>query len=181
MPIYKKYKLRRKKIKMNKKIKTKLTLPSDQEILITRTFDGPRDLVWQMWTTAEHLRQWWGPEGWTLPVCELDFRPGGTWFYCMEGPDGMQSCGKATYLDIDVPQRIIYEDAFADSEGNLIDDMPVAHITLEFVEEGSKTTVVNIVRYPTKADRDKVIEMGMEAGIDQTWNRLDAYLAKIGS
>jgi uncharacterized protein YndB with AHSA1/START domain len=57
--------------------------------------------------------------------------------------------------------------------------MPVAHIILDFVEEGSKTTVVNTVRYPTKADRDKVIDMGVEEGINQTWNRLDAYLAQI--
>lgn len=158
--------------------KTQLTLPSDQEILITRTFDAPRDMVWQMWTMAEHLQHWWGPEGWTLPVCEVDFQPGGTWFYCMQGPDGMQSCGKATYLEIDAPALIVYEDAFADADGNPLGEMPVGHITLRFIDEGVKTTVVNTVRYPTKADRDQVIEMGMEAGIDQTLNRLEAYLAQ---
>lgn len=158
--------------------KTQLTLPSDQEIVITRTFAAPRDRVWQMWTKAEHLQQWWGPEGWTLPVCELDFRPGGTWFYCMQGPDGMQSCGKANYIEIEAPERIVYEDAFADAEGNLLEGMPVAHITLEFIAADNKTTVINTVRYPTKADRDKVIEMGMEAGIDQTLNRLEAYLVQ---
>ena len=164
---------------MIEKTKTQVSLPSDQEILITRTFGAPRDLVWQMWTKAEHLQNWWGPTGWTLPICELDFRPGGNWFYCMQGPDGMQSCGKATYLEIDAPERIVYEDAFADSDGNPLEGMPLGHITLKFVEEGDKTTVINTVRYPTKADRDKVIEMGMEAGIDQTFNRLEAYLAKI--
>jgi uncharacterized protein YndB with AHSA1/START domain len=159
-------------------MKTRLTLPADKEILITRTFDAPRELVWQMWTTADHLRHWWGPQGWTLPVCELDFRPGGSWFYCMQGPDGMRSCGKATYLEIDSPIRIVYEDAFVDANGNPFEDMPVAHVTLKFAEAGGKTTVTNSVRYATKADRDKVIEMGMEAGIDQTFNRLEAYLAQ---
>jgi uncharacterized protein YndB with AHSA1/START domain len=163
---------------MAENTKTQLTLPSDQEILITRTFDAPRELVWQMWTTAEHLQQWWGPEGWTLPVCEMDFRPGGTWFYCMQGPDEMRSCGKATYLEIDTPERIVYEDAFANADGDPLADMPVGHVTLSFIDEGGKTTVINTVRYPTKADRDKVIEMGMEAGIDQTLNRLEAYLAQ---
>ena len=163
---------------MAKKIKTKLTLPSDQELVITRTFDAPRDLLWQMWTTAEHLRNWWGPEGWTLPVCEMDFRPGGSWFYCMEGPDDMQSCGIARYLEIEPPQRIVYEDAFADAEGNVVEGMPVAQIILEFIAEGDKTTVISITRYPTKEDRDKVLEMGLEAGIDQTMNRLDDYLAQ---
>ncbi len=163
---------------MNEKMKTKVTLPSDEEILITRTFAAPRDLVWQMWSTAEHLQQWFGPEGWSLPICELDFREGGSWFYCMSGPDEMRSCGKATYLAIEPPQRIVYQDLFTDSEGNPMEGMPVAHITLEFVEEGDKTTVLNTVRYPTKADRDAVIEMGMETGIDQTFDRLEAYLAQ---
>jgi len=163
---------------MTENSKTQLTLPSDQEIIITRTFDAPRDLVWQMWTTAKHLQHWWGPEGWTLPVCEMDFRPGGTWFYCMEAPDGMKSCGKATYFEIEAPERIVYEDAFADAAGNTVEEMPVGRITLEFVEADDKTTVINTVRYPTKADRDKVIDMGMEMGIDQTFNRLDDYLAQ---
>lgn len=158
--------------------KTQLTLPSDQEILIVRTFDAPRAVVWQMWTAAEHLRHWWGPEGWTLPVCELDFRPGGTWFYCMQGPDGMRACGKATYLEIDAPERIVYEDAFAGEDGNILEEMPVGQITVRFAEAGGKTTVTSAVRYPTKADRDKVIEMGMEVGFDQTMNRLEAYLAQ---
>lgn len=161
-----------------KNSKTKLTLPSDREILITRTFDAPRELVWQMWTTAEHLQQWWGPDGWSLPVCELDFRPGGTWFYCMQGPDNMQSCGRATYLEIEAPERIVYEDAFADAEGNVVEEMPIGYNTLNFVESDGKTTVANTVRYPTQADRDRVIEMGMEAGVDQTLNRLEAYLAQ---
>jgi len=163
---------------MNEQMKTQLALPSDQELLITRTFDAPRDLVWQMWAAAEHLKHWWGPDGWTLPVCEVDFRPGGTWFYCMQGPDGMRSCGKANYLEINPPERIVYEDYFVDGDGSPIEGMPVAHSILDFVEANGKTTVINKVRYPTKADRDKVIEMGMEVGIDQTLNRLAAYIAQ---
>jgi len=97
----------------------------------------------------------------------------------MQGPDGMKSCGKATYLEIDTLERIVYEDAFADADGNPFEEMPLGHVTLKFVEEGGRTTVINTVRYPTKADRDKVIEMGMEAGIDQTLNRLENYLARI--
>jgi uncharacterized protein YndB with AHSA1/START domain len=97
----------------------------------------------------------------------------------MQGPDGMRSCGKAIYLEINAPERLVYEDAFADADGNVFEDMPVGHITLTFAEADGKTTVTNNVRYPTKADRDKVIEMGMEAGFDQTMNRLEAYLAQI--
>lgn len=162
----------------NERAKIELTLPSDREILVTRTFAAPRDLVWQMWTTAGHLQHWWGPEGWSLPVCEVDFRPGGAWLYCMEGPDGMQSWGKATYLEIEAPERLVYEDAFVDAKGNPVEGMPVGQVTLNFIEANGQTTVRNIVRYPTKEDRDAVLEMGVEAGIDQTWNRLEAYLAQ---
>lgn len=163
---------------MSDNLKTEITLPSDREIVITRTFNAPRDLVWRMWTECEHLQHWWGPEGWTLPVCEMDFRPGGSWFYCMEGPDGMKSCGRAGYLEIDAPEQIVYEDAFADADGRVAENMPVARIVLKFLDAGGKTTVVDTSRYPTKADRDKVIEMGMAAGVDQTLNRLEAYLAQ---
>ena len=160
----------------HEKTKTQLTLPSDREIVVSRTFDAPRRLVWQAWTKAEHLTQWWGPKGWTLPVCEVDFRPGGTWFYCMQGPDGMLACGKATYSEIEEPRRIIYQDSFVDSDGNALDGMPLSQVTVEFTDQGSKTFVKSTNVYASKADRDKVIEMGMEPGIDQTLDRLEALL-----
>jgi uncharacterized protein YndB with AHSA1/START domain len=81
-------------MKVSEQRKTRVTLPSDREIVVSRTFNAPRELVWQMWTMSEHLVHWWGPTNWTLPVSEMDFRVGGTWFYCMQGPDGMKSCGK---------------------------------------------------------------------------------------
>ncbi|MDX1438039.1 MAG: SRPBCC domain-containing protein, partial [Anaerolineales bacterium] len=119
----------------SEKTKTQFSLPSDREILITRTFEAPRDLLWQMYTRAEHLVHWWGPEGWTLPVCEVDFRPGGTWFYCMEGPDGFRSCGKTFYIEIEAPARMVYRDIFVDSAGEPLEGMPEAHTTVEFIEE----------------------------------------------
>ena len=157
-------------------MKTIFGLPSDCEVLITRTFNARRERVWEMWTTAEHLKQWWGPEGWSLPVCELDFRVGGTWFYCMEGPNDMTSCGRTTYLEIDAPTRLVHSDAFADAEGNLLDAFPIAHISVQFLDEGDSTTVRSTVGYDSKEQRDTIVEMGMKAEIDQTLNRLEAYL-----
>ncbi len=165
---------------VNEKQKTRVTLPSDREILIVRTFDAPRDLVWEMWSRAEHLAHWWGPKGWTLPVCEVDFRPGGTWFYCMQGPDGMLSCGKSFYEEIEKPSRIVLRDIFVDREGNPLEGLPEAKTSTLFLEQDGKTTVRSTVLYATKADRDRVVEMGMEAGIDQTLDRLEAYLQKVG-
>jgi len=129
-----------------------------------------------MWTKAEHLKMWWGPKDWTLPVCELDFRVDGTWFYCMEGPDGIRACGKAVYLEIDKPDRIVYRDYFVDSNGDLLDGLPEAKISNQYLEEYGRTTVISISEYPAKADRDRVIEMGVEAGIAQTFDRLEDYL-----
>lgn len=160
--------------------KTMITLPSDREIVISRTFHAGRDLVWKMWTEAEYLKHWWGPKGWTLPVCEMDFRAGGTWFYCMQGPDGSQSCGKSYYIEIEEPKRIVLRDIFVDSTGNPLERMPEAHTTMVFSEQDGKTTVTSTVLYPTQEDRDRVIAMGMEAGIDQTLDRLEAYLLEIG-
>lgn len=160
----------------NSRNKTELTLPSDREIKVTRSFEAPRHIIWQMWTRAEHLKHWWGPEGWALPVCEMDFRVGGSWFYCMQGPDGTQACGKAIYVEIDEPERIVYKDFFVDSQGNPVEGLPEAKISNEYIEDGDRTTVISVSRYPTKFDRDKVIEMGVEAGIGQTFDRLEAYL-----
>lgn len=163
----------------HEQMKTVLTLPSDREIAVTRRFNAPRTLVWQAYTQAEHLRHWWGPTGWSLPVCELDLRPGGTWFYCMEGPDGMRSCGIATYREIVAPERLVYEDAFAHEDGSTQEDMPVGLNTVVFSEQDGLTTVHSTTLYPSKEDRDTVIVMGVEAGIGQTFDRLEAYLPSL--
>ena len=159
-------------------MKTQYDLPSETEFAFTRTFGAPRQLVWAMWTQAKHLVHWWGPEGWTLPVCNVDFRIGGAWFYCMQGPE-MRSCGLATYQEIDAPNRIVYADAFADADGNVLDQLPAAETTLTFSESEDTATVRGVSRYESKAMRDEILEMGVKAGLDQTLNRLDAYLATL--
>ena len=90
-------------------------IEEEQILVLERTFDAPRDLVFAMFKEPEHLKHWWGPNGWDLPVCQMDFRPGGIWHYCMKCMDqnqsefyGMESWGKAVYKDIDEPEKIIY-------------------------------------------------------------------------
>ncbi len=151
----------------------------DRSIVITRTFNAPRELVWKVWTDAEYLAQWWGPHGWSLSLNEMDFRPGGTWLYCMEGPDDMQSCGRSEYQEIVEPERIVYTDYFADSDGNISQQMPAARVSVEFTEVGGRTQVVTTSEYPTTADRDRVLEMGMEAGTKETLDRAEALLASL--
>lgn len=158
-------------------MKTEFDKSSERELRYTRRFNAPRERVWAMWTQADHLKQWWGPEGWTLPVCELDFRVGGVWFYCMEGPEDLTSCGLSTYLEIDAPGRLVHTDEFVDASGKVLDTFPAAHITLEFIEDKGQTTVHSTTRYDTTQQRDTIVEMGVEAGMDQTLDRLEAYLA----
>ena len=105
-----------------------------ETITIVRELNAPRESVWKAWTDADMMMRWWGPKDWTLPVCEMDFRVGGSWFYCMAGPTGEQSCGRSTYEEIVVPERIVYRDEFAERDGSIIEGMPEMRITVEFAE-----------------------------------------------
>ena len=96
------------------------TATSDREIVITRVFDAPRELVFQAWTQPDRLMRWWAPKGFTTPACTVDLRPGGAFHYCMRTPDGLEIWGIGIYRVIVEPERIIYTDAFADAEGNAV-------------------------------------------------------------
>jgi uncharacterized protein YndB with AHSA1/START domain len=135
--------------------------------------------VWQVWTTPEHLAHWWGPKGWTLPVCQVDLRPGGVWLYCMRGPGGEDAWGKAVYREIVEPERIVYLDTFVDADGNLLEGMPELTITVTFEDVNGKTKVTSLVDFASAAELEQVLSMGMEQGLADTWARLEAYLAQL--
>ncbi|MEW5961165.1 MAG: SRPBCC domain-containing protein [Chloroflexota bacterium] len=143
-----------------------------------RVFDAPRELVWQAWTKPEHLAHWWGPKGWTLPVCQIDFRPGGVWHYCMRGPAGEESWGKAVYREIVEPERIVFLDAFADAAGNSVEGMPEMLIMVIFAEHNGQTKLTSRAQFASAADLESVLAMGMAEGLTETWDRLEAYLAQ---
>jgi uncharacterized protein YndB with AHSA1/START domain len=151
---------------------------AEREFVMERIFDAPRELVFQAYSACERVARWWGPKGWTLPVCQMDFRPGGVWFYCMRGPAGEDACGKATYREIVEPERIVYTDAFADAEGNVLEGMPQMLITVTFTEHNNKTKLTNHVQFASAADREAILAMGMVEGLTETLDRLEAYLAQ---
>src|SRR5438876_2640007 len=93
------------------------TSPDGREVIFERVFNAPRELVFKAFTECQHLAHWWGPKDWTLPMCNLDLRPGGVWTYCMRGPAGEQSCGIAVYREIEPPAKLVYVDRFADADG----------------------------------------------------------------
>ncbi len=149
----------------------------EREFVMERIFDAPRQLVWKAWTEPERLAHWWGPKGWTLPVCKLDFREGGVWHYCMQGPAGETSWGKAVYNEIVEPERIVYTDNFSDEEGNLVEGMPELHITVLFTEHEGKTKLTNRALFPSAESLKAIMAMGMEQGATETWDRLEDYVA----
>lgn len=152
---------------------------ADRELVMERIFDAPRALVFQAFTDANHLSQWFGPAGWTLPVCKVDLRPGGAWQYCMRGPNGEESWGKAIYQEIVAPERLVYQDNFTDADGNPLEGMPETQVTVEFTEEAGKTKLTSRTLFATPADRDAVLGMGVVEGIQETWDRLDSYLSTV--
>lgn len=164
--------------------KQTLELRGDRELVLTRRFAAPRRLVWLAYSDCEHLAHWWGPAGWELTHCQLDFRPGGTWHYCMSGEyegNTMESWGLATYQEIEAPQRLVYADAFSDKEGNVNEAMPQMIITTTLTEEDGATLLTSSTLFASTEARQQVIDMGMEAGISQTWDRLDGYLATLAA
>lgn len=150
---------------------------SERELVMERVFNAPRELVFKAWTEPEHLAHWWGPKGWTLPVCTVDLRPGGEWHYCMRGPEGEESWGKATYREIVPPERLVYVDTFSDAEGNVNPALPQMVIAVEFFEHEGKTKVVSRSLFATVEERDTVLAMGAVEGMNETLDRLEAYLA----
>jgi uncharacterized protein YndB with AHSA1/START domain len=143
----------------------------------TRIFDAPRSLVFKAFSECQSLTRWFGPAGWTLPVCEMDFREGGTWFYCMKSPQGEDACGKTTFHEIVEPVRIIYSDAFADRDGTVTAGMPKMLVTISFTDLDGRTQLESRTRFASAEDLRTVSELGMDEGLRETWDRLDDYLA----
>jgi uncharacterized protein YndB with AHSA1/START domain len=157
----------------------------ERELILERIFDAPRELVFQAFSKTEHLKRWFGPKGWSLPVSNIDFRPGGVWHFCMKCTDesqeyfGQESWGKAVYHEIIEPERIVYTDAFSDAEGNIIEGMPQTLITMTFVEHEGKTKLISHALYASAEALQTVLDMGLLVGITQTWDNLEAFLEEI--
>jgi uncharacterized protein YndB with AHSA1/START domain len=152
----------------------------DNEIIFTRTFIAPRELVFETYSTCEHLMNWWGPRTWPLAYCKIDFRPGGTWHYCMKGPNkGDESWGLAKYKEIIEPEKIVYSDAFSDKDGNINANMPAFDTVIHFEAAGSDTKMTVTSKVGSREEVEKLVDMGMIEGFTETWDRLDELLAKL--
>jgi uncharacterized protein YndB with AHSA1/START domain len=152
---------------------TTFTTPSDREIVATRVFDAPRRLVWDAFTKPEHVSQWMlGPEGWTMPVCEIDLRPGGKWRWVWRMTDGTEMEMNGEYREVVAPERLVNTESWGG-------DWPETVNTVVFTEEGGRTRTVSTVVYPSKEARDAAMKTGMEDGWGHSYERLDAYLPTV--
>ena len=100
---------------------TESTSNEVERMTVTRVFDAPRELVWKAWTDPKYVMQWWGPKGFTSPVCQMDFRVGGKFLYCMRTPDGQEGWNAGEYHEIVLHEKIVYSMYFSDSKGNKVD------------------------------------------------------------
>ena len=151
---------------------------SDREIVITRTFDAPRELVWDAWTDLKHIGKWWGPNGFTTTTHNMDFRVGGNWRYMMHGPDGRDYPNKVTYLEIARPERLVYNHGGGDKDLEDVD----CHVTVTFEDQGGKTRVTMKSGLPSAAERDHVVKVyGAVQGGIQHLGRLAEHLEQAGS
>ncbi|KZE69201.1 ATPase [Fictibacillus phosphorivorans] len=158
---------------------------NDRVLVLERVFDAPRSQVYKMFKEPDYLKQWWGPRGWELPICNMEFKPGGFYHYCMKCMDqnqdefyGMESWGKAFYKEIVEPEKIVYVDYFSDEDGNTNDIMPATRVTADFVEMDGKTKLVNRCEYASAEELKTILDMGAIQGITETWDRLEELLKK---
>ena len=139
------------------------------ELVITRIFDAPRGIVFKAWSQPEHLMRWWGPYGFTLPVCEVDFRPGGRWRFCMRSREGNEEWQQGVYREIVEPERIVFSYAFEAAEGvSGLSGWTPGHqtlVTVTFaVHEGNKTKLtVRQTNFDKVAVRDDHVRGWNEA------------------
>ncbi|MGH3980466.1 MAG: SRPBCC family protein [Pseudonocardiaceae bacterium] len=137
---------------------------------MTRVVDAPRRLVWDAWTNPEHVPHWMlGPIGWTMPVCEIDLRPGGEWHFVWRRFDGTEMGMRGVYQEVTPPERLVSTESWGD-------EWPETLNTLILSEEDSKTTMTQTMLYPSKEARDAALQTGMQEGASETFDRLDEYL-----
>ena len=149
---------------------TTFTTPSDREVTMTRVFDAPRRLVFEAWTNPKHLPHWLlGPEGWTMPVCEVDLRPGGAWRFVWRKADGSEMEMHGVYREVKPPERVVSTESWGG-------EWPETINTLTLTEKDGRTTMSQTVLYPSKDARDAAMKTGMKDGASMSFDRLADHL-----
>ena len=148
---------------------------SDREMVFTRIFDAPRELVFEAWIDPKHLMQWWGPNGFTNTIHEINVKPGGIWRFIMHGPDGVNYPEKIVYDEVVAPERLVFR--HVDDKEN---ESVLFQTIVTFVNQDGKTKLTMRAIFPSTAERDRLIkEHGVKEGGNQTLDRLGSLLTNI--
>jgi uncharacterized protein YndB with AHSA1/START domain len=150
--------------------KVTFTTPSETELMMTRVFDAPRELVFEAHTSAEHMRNWWGPRKYETISAEIDFRVGGKWRVVHRGPEGDEHAFRGEFREIVPPERIVWTFEYEGAPGQIA----VETLTLE--EQDGKTTLTAVSDWGSREARDAMGESGMLEGAEETWDRLEEYV-----
>lgn len=149
---------------------TMIDTPSECEIVIRRHVGAPRDLVFAAYTQAEHVPNWMlGPDGWSMPICEIDLRPGGAWRFVWRKNDGQELAMSGEYLEVVPPERVVSSERWGA-------EWPETINTVVFREENCGTLITISVMYPSKQARDAALQSGMTEGMQATFAKLSSYL-----
>jgi uncharacterized protein YndB with AHSA1/START domain len=148
-------------------------------LTIKREFAADRQLVWDCYTKAEYLNQWFAPEPMTTKTKSMDFREGGHWHYAMVEPNGTEYWGRMDYTTIHAIDGYTGLDAFCDESGVLSPDLPRAKWDVTFKDLGENALVETVVTYNLLSDLETIIQMGMKEGLTSTMERLDTLLIEL--
>ena len=153
-----------------------------ERMVVTRVFDAPRELVWKAWTDPKYVMQWWGPKGFTAPFCEMDFRVGGKFLYCMRAPDGQEFWNGGEYHEIVLHEKIVFSMYFSDSKGNKVEPAQYGieheaiqdvHDVILFEDLGNGQTKLTFIGNETMQN---AIESGQLEGTKQILDKLAAVV-----
>jgi uncharacterized protein YndB with AHSA1/START domain len=160
--------------------KAQVTLPSDREVQVVRSFRAPRALVYRAHTEPELVKRWMlGPPGWSMPVCEMDVRPGGRYRWRWRSDkDGSEFGFAGTFKEVQPPSKIVHTEAF--DPGSIDENYPPgeAIVTLTLTEDGGVTTITSRIDFGSKDARDAAVATGMTDGMEQSYQLLDGLLAE---
>jgi uncharacterized protein YndB with AHSA1/START domain len=148
-----------------------IATPTDRDVVLTRLFDAPRDLVFDALTTPDLLKRWYGPAGWSLSSCEIDLRVGGRWRFVVRRPDGKGIGQHGVYCEVARPERLVNTESWEDWDAGETLVMTV------LTELDGKTMYTSTVRFPSREVRDKVVAAGLQRGVSESYDKLAEVLA----
>jgi uncharacterized protein YndB with AHSA1/START domain len=173
MPCWKTSSRRRKEMAVTSSGTATVTLPTDEQILITREFEAPKHLVYKAFTTPELVRRWWHANRGEMTVVEIDLRVGGTWRYVMVTADGIEVAFHGEYREIVPNERVVSTEVYEGLPEGVSEEEGATLNTATFTEEDGRTTLTILVQATSKVSRDAIIDSGMEDGLQDALDLLE--------